>query len=327
MPKVSVIIPIYNVEKYLKECIESALSQTHKAIELILVDDGSTDNSPKICDEFARADSRIKVIHKTNGGLASARNAGLRNATGEWIMMLDGDDTIDPDTLGKCIAATEEYNSDFVRFGMKFKYPNKTINKQHQPQKDKSSYLCNVIARKAPLNICGGLYKKSLFDMINPAFVDGINFGEDYSVIARLLYYASNPVILTDCLYNYNQQNQNSYVHHIKWEYMEQLICAEKLNYEFFVGRDGGKYLPFLKMGRASIKAMMLQNLYGNYKENSKYEAATCNLYDNDCDDTGLCFFEKVLLNFSGNKILRLLLPPIVSSRNATVSVIKRLFF
>lgn len=325
--EVSILVPIYNIEKYLSECIESVLSQTFNSFELILVDDGSTDSSPQMCDEFAQKDSRIKVIHKTNGGLASARNAGLKVATGEWVMMLDGDDTLDTDTLEKCLAAAKEQNSDFVRFGMKFKYQNKTIYKQHPLQKDKSSYLCSVIARQAPLSVCGGLYKRTLFSQIQPAFVDGLNFGEDYSVIARLLYYAKKPVILTECFYNYNQLNQSSYVHHCKWEYMEQLIRVEKLNYDFFVGKDGGKFLPFLRMGRASVKAMVLHNLYGNYKENRYHEIVTCNLYNDDCDDTGLCLFEKMLIKFSGNRLLRSLLPLIVASRNYTVSVIKRLFF
>ena len=89
MDKVTVIIPIYNVEKYLKEAIESTINQTHSNIEIILVDDGSTDNSGIICDEFAKKDTRIKVIHKTNGGLSDARNAGLDATTGKYIMFLD----------------------------------------------------------------------------------------------------------------------------------------------------------------------------------------------------------------------------------------------
>ena len=83
--KVSVIIPVYNVEKYLKECIQSVLRQTYKNLEIILVDDGSKDNSGKICDEYAKKDERIKVIHKKNGGLSDARNVGIDICTGEYI--------------------------------------------------------------------------------------------------------------------------------------------------------------------------------------------------------------------------------------------------
>ena len=89
--KFSVIVPIYNVEKYLGECIESLINQTFKNIEIILIDDGSPDNSPKICDEYAEKDNRIKVIHKENGGVTSARKVGANAATGDYIVCVDAD--------------------------------------------------------------------------------------------------------------------------------------------------------------------------------------------------------------------------------------------
>lgn len=97
MPAISIIVPVYNVEKHLHKCIDSILNQTFTDFELILVDDGSPDNCPAICDEYAKQDTRIKVIHKNNGGLSSARNAGIKNATGKYIMFCDSDDTVDPD--------------------------------------------------------------------------------------------------------------------------------------------------------------------------------------------------------------------------------------
>ena len=95
MPKVSIIIPIYNVEKYLDKCVQSAISQTLQDIEIILIDDESPDNCPQLCDEYARQDSRIKVVHKKNGGLGFARNSGLEVATGEYVTFLDSDDFVD----------------------------------------------------------------------------------------------------------------------------------------------------------------------------------------------------------------------------------------
>ena len=91
-PKISCIVPVYNVEKYLRRCVDSILNQTFTDFELILVDDGSPDNSPAICYEYAVKDSRIKVIHKVNGGVSSARNVGLDVAKGEWICFVDSDD-------------------------------------------------------------------------------------------------------------------------------------------------------------------------------------------------------------------------------------------
>lgn len=94
---ISVIVPVYNVEKYLPRCIDSIILQTYKDLEIILIDDGSTDNSGKICDEYATKDKRIKVVHKQNGGVSSARNKGLEFATGQYISFIDGDDFIDED--------------------------------------------------------------------------------------------------------------------------------------------------------------------------------------------------------------------------------------
>lgn len=112
----SVIVPIYNVEKYLPRCIESVLSQTFFDFELILVDDGSPDNCPKICENYAEKDQRIKVIHKENGGLVSARQAGIKVAQGDYIFNLDGDDALCPDALESAYKIITETNADIVSF-------------------------------------------------------------------------------------------------------------------------------------------------------------------------------------------------------------------
>lgn len=119
-PKVSVIVPIYNVEKYLDECIVSLLNQTLEDIEIILVDDESPDNCPKMCDEYANKDKRVKVIHKKNGGLGFARNSGLDVATGEYVAFIDSDDFIDLDMIEHLYNVATEYNADEVRCGIKF---------------------------------------------------------------------------------------------------------------------------------------------------------------------------------------------------------------
>ena len=93
-PKISIIIPVYNVEKYLKRCIKSVLNQDYKNLEIYLVDDGSTDNSGNLCDYYAEIDNRIKVIHKINGGLSSARNAALEKVSGKYLTFIDSDDYV-----------------------------------------------------------------------------------------------------------------------------------------------------------------------------------------------------------------------------------------
>lgn len=115
---ISIVVPIYNVEQYLQKCVDSLINQTYKNLEIILVDDGSPDNCPKICDEYANHDSRIKVIHKENGGLSDARNAGMNIATGEYISFIDSDDWIKPKMIEDMYNRMIEDNSDLVSSGV-----------------------------------------------------------------------------------------------------------------------------------------------------------------------------------------------------------------
>ena len=110
----SVVVPVYNVEHYLKKCVDSICHQTYRNLEIILVDDGSTDCSGSLCDEFATSDSRIRVIHKSNGGLSDARNAGMELASGEWWMFVDSDDYIAPDTAETLLLAAVENHCEIA---------------------------------------------------------------------------------------------------------------------------------------------------------------------------------------------------------------------
>ena len=114
---ISVIVPVYNVEKYLDDCIESIVSQSYTNFELILVDDGSPDNCPKKCDGWAKKDKRIKVIHKENGGVSSARNAGIDAASGEFIMFIDSDDTIRQGCFERSVEMITKHDADIYFFG------------------------------------------------------------------------------------------------------------------------------------------------------------------------------------------------------------------
>ena len=119
---ISVIVPIYGVEKYLPECIESVTRQTYDNLQIILVDDGSRDGCGAICDRYARTDNRIVVVHQENGGAAAARNAGLRLAQGDYISFLDGDDYLEPDAYENMLAAMEEHGADIVHGGFRYVY-------------------------------------------------------------------------------------------------------------------------------------------------------------------------------------------------------------
>ncbi|MDD5831769.1 MAG: glycosyltransferase, partial [Lachnospira sp.] len=113
-PLISVIVPIYNVEKYLARCVDSIVNQTYKNLEIILVDDGSPDRCPQMCDDYAKKDSRIKVVHKKNGGLSDARNAGIAVATGEYISFIDSDDYVSDDFFECLLDVMNKENSDIA---------------------------------------------------------------------------------------------------------------------------------------------------------------------------------------------------------------------
>lgn len=116
-PLVTVVVPVYNVEKYLDRCIDSIVNQTYKNLEIILVDDGSPDNCPQLCDNWAEKDSRVKVIHKQNAGAGMARNTGIDNSNGSYILFVDSDDYIDLQTIEECILSITRTKSDVVMFG------------------------------------------------------------------------------------------------------------------------------------------------------------------------------------------------------------------
>ncbi|KFJ01445.1 glycosyltransferase family 2 protein [Bifidobacterium stellenboschense] len=115
-PLVSVVIPVYKVERFLDACVASVVAQTYRNLEILLVDDGSPDACPAMCDAWAARDARVRVIHKLNGGLSDARNAGIAEATGDYIYFADSDDTVAPNLVADCLAAMREYDADLVMF-------------------------------------------------------------------------------------------------------------------------------------------------------------------------------------------------------------------
>lgn len=167
---ISVIIPVYNVEKYIDRCIKSVVSQTYKNLQIILVDDGSTDNSGIICDEWKEKDNRIEVIHKTNGGLSDARNQGLKYAKGEYITLIDSDDYVDIDYVTYLFGLVKRDNCDISisSYYVNRINGNEDFGKGHDdavlsPSEAISRMLCDD---GFTVSACAKLYKKSLFDMI-----------------------------------------------------------------------------------------------------------------------------------------------------------------
>ncbi len=209
---VSIIVPIYNVQNYLEECVNSLLAQTHKEIEVILVDDESPDNCPQMCEDFAKKDSRIKVIHKKNGGLSSARNAGLDIATGNYIMFIDSDDFVEPEMVEELLAIKAQSNADIVCGGI-YRYTNgtaevipTTVSKENIEIMDNTTALKKLLLKTINCSSCNKLYSKTFIG--ETRFKEGRN-NEDQPFLFEL-YQKNGAIAYTNKAYYYYRYNQAS---------------------------------------------------------------------------------------------------------------------
>lgn len=207
--KISVIVPVYNVEEYITKCLKSICEQTYLNLEIILVDDGSTDESGKICDEFAGGDNRIKVIHKTNGGLSDARNAGLEIATGEWIGFVDSDDYIHEQMYELLAEAMIEEHADIVY--CKRVIVRDSVMENYVDSDAKESWLSlNALEKMYQPGFAGmatvawnKLYKKEIFEHLR--FPKGMFFEDNY-IIHRVYEKAQKVVFIDRTLYFYMER-------------------------------------------------------------------------------------------------------------------------
>ena len=201
----SVIIPAYNVEKYLEKCVESVVNQTYKNIEIIIVDDGSRDSTPQLCDELASKYNNIKVIHQANKGLAQTRGVGFNASIGEYIAFLDSDDYINLNAYESAIKILEENDCDMVQFGIydvdldgqivgKRRRENITLN---SPKEAYRYFLTNKVE---PWPVVDKVYKRSLFENIE---WPKISMMEDYCISAQLFAKAQKFMSINEYLYYY----------------------------------------------------------------------------------------------------------------------------
>lgn len=226
-PIVSIIVPVFNTEKYLEECIESLINQSYKQLDIILVDDGSTDRSASICDRYATIDERIRVIHVENGGVSNARNTGLNIAKGEWIFFCDSDDRITTNAIDICSKHFE--NNDFIRFSAYHVYTDRTVEKIAPIICDKESFLKGILSRKVGLGVCGGIYKTQLFTDGNIRFDSNLYMGEDWLVLARLCIKSKSPIGIKEKLYYYNRVSETSCVNSISFD--KWINCFQAFSY------------------------------------------------------------------------------------------------
>ncbi len=209
--KISIIIPIYNVEKYLPTCVESILQQTYKNLEVILVDDGSPDRCPVICDELAQKDDRIRVIHQKNKGLSGARNTGIDNAQGDYLIFVDSDDTVEQTLVEELYTYAEKWNCAIVACGRNYIFEDGQIvcKIAHDESKvygfEEAMQEMNSF-RLFDMSAWAKIYRKELFEDIR--FPEG-KLSEDYYIMYKLFDKAQTIGYVAKPLYNYLQRQSS----------------------------------------------------------------------------------------------------------------------
>ena len=299
---ISIIVPIYNVKNYIEKCVNSLISQTYKNIEILLIDDGSTDDSPILCDKLKEKDSRIYVYHKKNGGLSDARNYGIERAKGKYLSFIDGDDYIDEDMIEFLYSELKENNCDISICGKYLNYENGTqIDVNNSKEKiimDKKQALIYINSFKGfDMSACDKLYKKDLFNDIS--FPYGKKC-EDFYTMYKLFDKCDNKIVYNAVSkYHYYQRNdsisRNSTIDHsyvdaslsqldfFMQKYPELLFAAQTMN--VFANLSlYNKYLKYnikcskkeVKEIRKVVKKNILVILKNKYIPNYKKIQAVC---------------------------------------------------
>ncbi len=204
MPQVSIIVPIYNTEKYLRRCVDSIINQTCKNLQIILVDDGSTDNSGAICDEYARKDDRIKVVHKENGGASSARNRGLDIASGRWVVFIDADDHVTEKYIEQLIVYGE---SELVITNYHLNIGDSPLEYQEEKIEDYLQTISHSLIANTPW---GKLYDSKIIKTHSIRFDESTRFGEDSLFNLSYLLYCNSIRIIPVCGYCYESDGISS---------------------------------------------------------------------------------------------------------------------
>ncbi|EOU1888148.1 glycosyltransferase family 2 protein [Clostridium perfringens] len=243
MVKLSIIIPIYNCEKLVGRCIESVLKQTYKNLEILLIDDGSTDSSIKICRQYEHENNNIKLILKENGGVSSARNLGIKKARGEYIQFIDSDDYIDERMCEILVKNIEEKKSDLVICGYKDIYFNKINEVNLKESFTKKIYelensFCKIYEKFLFNSPCNKLYKKSL---IEEYFDENKSLGEDLLFNINYMKGINKITYINEAFYNYMHNNTNSLTRTYKTNMFEEIVFNYKSVNDFYLNYISNK--------------------------------------------------------------------------------------
>lgn len=273
-PLISIVIPVYNVEPYLPKLLDTVTKQSYTNIEIVLVDDGSTDNSGKVCDEWARNESRIVLIHKENGGLSEARNVGVKKSTGEYITFVDSDDYIASnyvEYLWKLLCTNQ---ADISCGNFKPVYDQNECFINHK--KDRKKFLnnvqgCNELLQLKSIQLTvawGKLYKRTLVEQ--NLFPVG-RYHEDEATVYKLFYSANKIVVGTKKVYGYYQNNKSSITASRSLKKVEDAICVLEERCKFF--KEKNETALYRLSMRPYIVLLINESAGGNIGCKKKLEA------------------------------------------------------
>lgn len=231
-PKISVIIPVFNSENTIGRCIDSVLQQNFPDFEVILIDDGSIDSSSRICDEYARIDTRIRVFHKPNGGVSSARNMGLDNACGEWVTFIDSDDWLSPNFM-KNIGKYMDVTDGLIIGGHRNIFADGQEKRTRGPHTivssetfDKEYHNLSLHGRTSPW---GKLFRRKLIDGLNLRFDERLKIGEDAVFLFSFIMHLDSFRVVPTCDYYYNFETEGSLTKKI-YNIAEELYTQKRIN-------------------------------------------------------------------------------------------------
>lgn len=227
--KVSVAVAIYNVAPYLRKCLESLRNQTLQDIEFILIDDGSKDDSGIICDEYANLDSRFHVIHKENGGVSTVRQVALETASGDYIVMCDGDDWVEHDMYESMYQRIVKANADMCVCGFRYEYPDKSYVVSLPSFPEKCDVVCNIdLVYTGLYSLWSKLIRRQFLIDNDINFTKGIDMAEDALVLMKVMKCNPKVVQLTRDLYHYRRDASGGGIHDAfeMEEYAKYAFCA-----------------------------------------------------------------------------------------------------
>lgn len=263
--KVSILVPVYGVEGYIERCAESLFEQNYSNIEYVFVDDCTIDDSIavllQVLEKYPCRKEQVKIVrHDSNRGLAAARNTAFDNSTGEYVMHVDSDDFIESNAVELLLKCAREKNADIVVCDNKCVYKDfVTVRKQDVPPM-KQDYLKFLLCKRIQPSIWGKLLSRNLYLKSNVRSVEGLNYGEDYVFIPRIVYYA-DVIVKLDCfLYNYVLYNNSAYTKNISLKAVANLHAADDILDEFFTSvPDSDSYVETLIISKLRTKLYLLK--------------------------------------------------------------------